>query len=125
MLMATAIHCVCYFGMFGLFEFLERFKLLRHYKLARTAGQEPTWAMKSKTLIEFSVSQFLNLFALGPGIYRVLQKRGTWMGTDGLPPAWTMFKQFAIATFVNRVGFYLVHRLVHHGPFYRAIHKKQ
>jgi sterol desaturase/sphingolipid hydroxylase (fatty acid hydroxylase superfamily) len=121
---ATAIHVATYFGMFGFFEFIEHFKLLRQYKLARTPGQEPTNAMKVKTVIEFLVGQVLNAFALGPLVFRNMQKRGGPSGLEALPSLGTMWYQFMVAYALNKWGFTMAHRLAHHGPLYRAIHKK-
>jgi sterol desaturase/sphingolipid hydroxylase (fatty acid hydroxylase superfamily) len=121
---ATAAHLAIYFSMFGFYEFIEYFGIFRQYKLARTAGQEPALAMKTKTVVEFLVSQVLNFFALGPVVFRTLRNRGASSSTADLPSNMEMFNQFAFANVFNRITFALAHRAFHHGPLYRAIHKK-
>jgi len=107
---ATLVHIAVYLGCFGFFETLDHSRLLRRYKLARTPGQEPTWSMKLRTLAEFGVAQALNFFLLGPLVFGTLVRRGAPSTVSPLPSSWAMFKDFAVATIVNRWAFYWVRR---------------
>jgi len=119
----TMIHFVMYFGNFTFFEILERFKLLRRYKLARSPIQEPPFSMKLRTMAEFTVGNILIATQLKTA-YGLLQRFGTPKVSDPLPSFGKVFLNFMAAYYMNVVGFGLMHRLVHHGPLYRAIHRK-
>lgn len=118
-----ASHLSLYFGMFGFFEICDRFKIFRKYKLLRLASQEPAFPMKVRTMIELTAGQVLNYF-LAMKLWDFLEKLGAPHGTAPLPSYGSMFFSFFLTYTVNKFGFSAAHRLFHHGPLYRAIHKK-
>lgn len=122
-LTGTLIHFVMYFGHFSFFETIERLKLLRRYKLARSPVQEPPFAMKLRTMGEFAIGNLVIATQL-KFFYRLLERLGSPRVTDPLPSVGRVFLNFVAAYYMNVIGFGLAHRLFHHGPLYRTIHRK-
>ena len=118
------IHNAIYLASFAFFEVGGKSEWLHQYQLPRTPAQEPTFKMKARTIFEFFVSAVLNHFILLPSVFKLFKKFGMPDGTVELPSLLKIFGQFVFASVFNRFGFAFAHRLFHHGPFYRAFHKK-
>lgn len=119
----NAIHTSIYLGMFAFFEFCDRTGFLNEYHLARTPSQIPTVQMKFRTLAEFAFNTLVNLY-MARFIYPVFQYFGVPSGNSDLPPMWRLICNFAMGDVFNNFTFAILHRLFHHGPFYRMFHKK-
>ena len=106
------------------FFFCDKKDLLKQYKFPRKAYQVPKWDLLRRTWIEAFFGQVIT----GPitlyYIYLVFKYFGMPSLTAPLPPFKTVVGGYALAVFVNDVGFYWSHRLVHAKPLYARIHKQ-
>lgn len=121
----TIVHVLLYANMFAFFELFGKTRWLRQYKLARTPAQEPTWAMKSRVLKDFVIGTVVNYVAVLPiGHYLFTRFGGMPSVYSKLPSLWKVYLHIVCSLHCSQFLFAIAHRILHHGPLYRAIHKK-
>jgi hypothetical protein len=119
-----SVHASIYVACFLFYEIGGKTEWLHQYQLPRSKAQEPSMKMKIRTIIEFFVSLVGSHFIALPGAYKLFRKLGMPEGSTPLPSMWKMFAHFSFSYMFNRIMFGIVHRIFHHGPIYRAFHKK-
>ena len=120
----NSIHAVIYLSRFLFYELGGKTEWLHYYQLPRSKAQEPSTKMKLRTILEFAVSILGSHFFALPAAYKLFRKLGMPEGSAPLPSALKMFAHFSFSYMFNRIMFGVVHRIFHHGPLYRAFHKK-
>jgi sterol desaturase/sphingolipid hydroxylase (fatty acid hydroxylase superfamily) len=122
--LTLSCHTVLYCFVNGFFFFCDRKDLLMEYKFPRKTYQVPKWNLLYRTWIE----AFINQVITGPVavyyIYLVFKFFGMPSLTSPLPSFPRVAGGYALSVFVNDVGFYCVHRLVHAKLLYARIHKQ-
>jgi sterol desaturase/sphingolipid hydroxylase (fatty acid hydroxylase superfamily) len=117
-------HTLLYCCMNGFFFYCDRKDLLVEYKFPRKSYQVPDWNLLRRTWTE----AFVNQVATGPValyyMYLVFKYFGMPSLTAPLPSFRKSCEGYALAVFINDVGFYWSHRLVHAKPLYARIHKQ-
>lgn len=121
--MLPIVHGITYTTSFALFEFIERNEIFERYRIGRTPGQEPSWEMKRVAYWE-SARGWPSMFVGGQIMYFLLQERKASALLDPLPSIWKTALHISGNLFVSNVTFYIIHRILHHGPIYTRIHKK-
>ena len=117
------MHSITYTLSFGLFEYIERNNFFENYRIGRTPGQEPTWDMKRVAFWE-TAQGWPSMMLGGQILYYLLQKRNAPKLLDPVPSVLYSASHISKSLLVSNVTFYVIHRILHHGPFYARIHKK-
>ena len=110
----------------GFFAVCDRWKLLQHYKLARTAAQEPSPELVAATLRKEAFAHFVTapiimIFIAGP-FFRWSNPAAA--DVDALPSFSKLWPTIVTCHAINDVWFYFGHRLLHSPVLYKAIHKR-
>ena len=122
--LTVTLHTLLYCFVNGFFFLCDKKELLVQYKFPRKSYQVPSWELLRRTWLEAFIGQFL----VGPisiyYLYPLFKYFGMPSFTTPLPPLQKVVCGYALAVFVNDVGFYWSHRLVHAKPLYFRIHKQ-
>jgi len=123
-LFTLAVHTGTYVLCNGFFYIAEHFGWLIEYKFQRKPYQIPSTALIRRTLLEAAVNQLVT----GPPVVWFFFLAFKYFGMPSMStqlPHWlTVLGSFALANFINDIGFYFSHRLVHSKFLYAKIHKQ-
>ena len=119
------VHTGCYTSINGFFFACEKYGWFREYQFDRKPYQIPSDALLRRTFWEAFVSQCITTPVGLWFLYPVFGYFGMPPLLSPLPLSFARISAgFATAHFVNDVGFYWSHRIVHHRKLYKYIHKQ-
>lgn len=119
-----AVHLVLYATCNGLAALCDSRGWLARYKMPRTRGQVPGDELVQQTVRDAAVGQTLVGPLLLAAVYTLLAYFGMPAAESPLPGAGTVWLQMVACVAFNEVGFYTMHRLLHHPALYARVHKQ-
>ena len=122
----TLVTMSMFFGYNSIYLTIERLRLLEHYRIGRTPGQQKSTAANlSFTLIRAAIGKALiNPLLVWYVLHPIMIACGSPPFDAPVPSTIVMAGQFSIAYWFNEFFFYWGHRLLHAERLYATFHKE-
>jgi len=106
------------------FTMCLKFETFTDYQFVRKKSQKPSSELVKKTLVDAFVSKLFIIPITSYFSYHIFRWFGMPSFTDPLPKVGRIFTGFFVSNLFNELGFYWLHRALHHPALYGRFHKQ-